>query len=50
MAERLSVFGMVVGVALLLTGIGLVILSFAVFGQRERTKEEVRSTAPIAAG
>jgi hypothetical protein len=50
MAERLSVFGMVVGVALLLTGIGLVILAFAVFGQRERTKEEVRSTAPIAAG
>jgi hypothetical protein len=34
MAERLSVFGLVVGVALLLTGIGLVILAFAVFGQR----------------
>jgi len=33
MAERLSVFGMVVGVALLLTGIGLVILAFAVFGR-----------------
>jgi len=31
MAEQLSVFGMVVGVALLLTGIGLVILAFAVF-------------------
>ena len=50
MAERLSVFGMVVGVALLLTGIGLVILAFAVFGRRERAKEAVRSTAPIAAG
>jgi hypothetical protein len=34
MAERLSVFGLVVGVALLLTGIGLVILAFAVFGRR----------------
>jgi hypothetical protein len=35
MAERLSVFGLVVGVALLLTGVGLVILAFAVFGRRE---------------
>jgi hypothetical protein len=34
MAERLAVFGLVVGVALLLTGIGLVILAFAVFGRR----------------
>jgi hypothetical protein len=50
MAERVSVFGMVVGVALLLTGVGLVILAFAVFGRRERAKEAVRSTAPIAAG
>ena len=50
MAERLSVFGLVVGVALLLTGIGLVILAFAVFGRRERAKEAVRSTAPITAG
>jgi hypothetical protein len=33
MAEQLSIFGMVVGVALLLTGIGLVILAFAVFGK-----------------
>ena len=33
MAERLAVFGIVVGVALLLTGIGLVILAFAVFGR-----------------
>ena len=35
MAEQLAVFGIVVGVALLLTGLGLVILAFAVFG-RER--------------
>ena len=33
MAERLAVFGLVVGIALLLTGIGLVILAFAVFGR-----------------
>ena len=31
MAERLAIFGIVVGIALLLTGIGLVILAFAVF-------------------
>jgi len=37
MAERLSVFGMVVGVALLLTGVGLVILAFAVFGREPAT-------------
>ena len=38
MAQQISVFGIVVGVALLLTGIGLVILAFAVFGrQKEAT-------------
>lgn len=46
MAERLSVFSLVVGVALLLTGIGLVILAFAVFGRREPSAEAVRATAP----
>jgi hypothetical protein len=44
MAEQLSFFGMVVGVALLLTGIGLVILAFAVFG-REPAAEAKR--APV---
>lgn len=39
MAERLAVFGMVVGIALLLTGIGLVILAFAVFGKRAEAPE-----------
>ena len=43
MAERLAVFGMVVGVALLLTGIGLVILAFAVFG---RDPAAARQRAP----
>jgi hypothetical protein len=33
MAQQISIFGIVVGVALLLTGIGLVILAFAVFGR-----------------
>lgn len=33
MAEQISIFGIVVGVALLLTGIGLVILAYAVFGR-----------------
>ena len=41
MAERLSVFGLVVGIALLLTGLGLVILAFAVFG-----REPQAETAP----
>ena len=40
MAEKISVFGIVVGVGLLLTGIGLVILAFAVFG-RNRPEREV---------
>ena len=45
MAERLAVFGIVVGVALLLTGIGLVILAFAVFG---REPEVATQRAPSA--
>lgn len=44
MAENLALFGMVVGVALLLTGIGLVILAFAVFG-REPAGEASRQLA-----
>lgn len=46
MAERLAVFGMVVGVALLLTGIGLVILAFAVFGKRAEAQEAAVARAP----
>ena len=33
MAQQISIFGIVVGIALLLTGVGLVILAFAVFGR-----------------
>lgn len=50
MAERLAVFGMVVGVALLLTGVGLVILAFAVFGRPEKVTEPARAvptTMPV---
>ncbi|MGH3126537.1 MAG: hypothetical protein ACRDPX_01325 [Gaiellaceae bacterium] len=45
MAERLAIFGIVVGFALLLTGVGLVILAFAVFGREPA--EAAAQTAPI---
>ena len=48
MAEQLSVFGIVVGVALLLTGIGLLILALAVLGGRFR-EEASRAARPTAA-
>jgi hypothetical protein len=41
MAEQISIFGIVVGIALLLTGIGLIILAFAVF---RRAPEETGPT------
>ena len=44
MAERLAVFGLVVGIALLLSGVGFVILALAVFG-REPVPEPKR--APV---
>jgi hypothetical protein len=43
MAEQISIFGIVVGIALLLTGVGLVILALAVFGR------EPAATGPPAA-
>jgi len=46
MAERLAIFGIVVGIALLLTGIGLVILAFAVFGKRAEPAESAAARAP----
>lgn len=46
MAEQLSIFGLVVGVALLLTGVGLVIIAFAVFGREPATATE---GTPLAA-
>jgi hypothetical protein len=50
MAEQLSVFGMVMGVALLLTGIGLVILAHAVFEKRVPALETKRAATPVPAG
>lgn len=45
MAEQLSIFSLVIGIALLLTGIGLVILAFAVFGREEKKVSVVTPTA-----
>jgi len=46
MAEQLSIFGIVVGIALLLTGTGLLILALAVLGGRFR--EEAAAQAGVA--
>ena len=46
MAEQLSIFGLVVGIALLLTGVGLVILAFVVFGRAPNLQMQ---GAPLAA-
>lgn len=49
MAEQLAIFGIVVGVALLLTGVGLVIVAFALFGrERSVAVREFATTAPAA--
>jgi hypothetical protein len=51
MAENLSLFALVVGVALLLTGIGLVILALWVFGRStEPTTAQAPTRAAPAAG
>ena len=52
MAEQLSVFGIVVGVALLLTGAGLMILALAVLGGRfrEKASESAGTAGRVATG
>jgi hypothetical protein len=51
MAERLSIFGLVVGVALFLSGVGFLILALAVFGRvPEKATERSLATAVPAAG
>ena len=52
MAEQLSVFGIVVGVALLLTGVGLIILALAVLGGRfrEQASESAGTAGRLATG
>jgi hypothetical protein len=52
MAERISLFGIVTGIAMLLAGIGLGILSLFVFGALKAPKgrrEEVAATPPVPA-
>jgi hypothetical protein len=48
MAEQLSIFGIVVGIALLLTGIGLMILALAVLGGRFREQAAAQASAPTS--
>ena len=48
MAEQLSIFGIVVGVALFLAGIGFLILAFVVFGVLEPKTEKTAAFAPTA--
>jgi hypothetical protein len=52
MAAQLSVFGIVVGIALLLTGIGLMVLALAVLGGRfsEEAVETAGITTKVATG
>ena len=49
MSEMLSIFSTVVGIALLLTGIGFVILALAVFGKSKPAAEAVLP-APVPGG
>jgi hypothetical protein len=49
MSEMLSIFSIVVGIALLLTGVGFVILALAVFGRGRPVAEPTRAS-PAAAG
>ena len=49
MAEMLSYFSIVVGIALLLTGVGFVILAIADFGKRQRVESAAPAPAPGAA-
>ena len=52
MAEQLSIFGIVVGVALLRTGGGLIVLALAVLGGRfrEQASESAASAGRVATG
>jgi hypothetical protein len=49
MSEMLSVFSIVVGIALLLTGIGLIILAMAVFGRWRPVAQPAAAPAPVPA-
>ncbi len=47
MADQLALFGIVVGIALLLTGIGFAVLAGGLLGRKPRAAAEVKM--PIAA-
>jgi hypothetical protein len=47
MSEMLSIFSIIVGIALLLTGIGLVILALAVFGRWRPVAQPVAAPTPV---
>ena len=49
MAERMAVFGIVIGVALLLSGVGFVILALAVFGREPKAAPAKKLAAPVPA-
>jgi hypothetical protein len=49
MAERMAVFGIVIGVALLLSGVGFVILALAVFGREPKVAPAKKLAAPVPA-
>ena len=48
MSEMLSIFSIIVGIALLLTGIGLVILALAVFGRWRPVAQTAAASTPVA--
>jgi hypothetical protein len=50
MAEQLSLFGLVVGIALLLSGVGFIILALVALGGvlREKAAATARTAAPVA--
>ena len=49
MSEMLSIFSIIVGIALLLTGIGLVILALAVFGRWRPVAQPAAAPTPVPA-
>jgi hypothetical protein len=49
MSEMLSIFSIIVGIALLLTGIGLVILAKAVFGRSRNEAQSSSAPTPATA-
>ena len=48
MSEMLSIFSIIVGIALLLTGIGLVILALPVFGRWRPVAQTAAASTPVA--